>query len=207
MNVRSGPLSHEQVLKRLKGPVFDGKDVLGRHAGVAILLSPSPLGFTELLLIRRSERATDPWSGQVGLPGGLRQDEDASLLATARRETLEEVGLDLATAPCIRSLPTLSARNRGTSRELDIHPFVFAVRDPYELVLQTIEVRDARRFPLCDLFDRERASTLTKVAPNGSRDLPAIALAPDWLLWGLTYGILASLADLLDQSLASGPPL
>ncbi|HET9512400.1 MAG TPA: NUDIX domain-containing protein, partial [Gemmatimonadales bacterium] len=48
-----------------------------------------------LLLIRRADRDGDPWSGQLGLPGGRKSPADADLLSTAIRETFEEVGIDL----------------------------------------------------------------------------------------------------------------
>ena len=65
------------------------------QAAVAAILRESE-GKLELLLIRRSSRASDPWSGQMALPGGRRDPSDPSLRQTAIRETLEEVGLDLA---------------------------------------------------------------------------------------------------------------
>jgi 8-oxo-dGTP pyrophosphatase MutT (NUDIX family) len=58
------------------------------QAAVALVCVPDP---DAILLIRRSERAGDPWSGQMGLPGGRRDSSDRDLLATAVRET-EEVG-------------------------------------------------------------------------------------------------------------------
>ncbi|KAF9974846.1 hypothetical protein BGZ73_001661 [Actinomortierella ambigua] len=52
-------------------------------------------GTPEILFIERATRKTDRWSGHVALPGGkqeLHEDDQE----TAARETLEEIGLDLA---------------------------------------------------------------------------------------------------------------
>src|SRR5262245_34151321 len=67
----------------------------GERAAVAAILLPRDDTF-EILLIRRAERPTDLWSGHMAFPGGRRSPEDRDLLATAVRETEEEVGLDLA---------------------------------------------------------------------------------------------------------------
>jgi 8-oxo-dGTP pyrophosphatase MutT (NUDIX family) len=47
----------------------------------------------ETLLIERTERPTDPASGQVAFPGGRVEESDGTLAATALRELQEEVGL------------------------------------------------------------------------------------------------------------------
>src|SRR5207244_5573124 len=66
-------------------------------AAVALILLEGPQGL-ETLLIRRAERADDPWSGQVALPGGRRDPADGDLLVTAIRETRAETGVDLSAA-------------------------------------------------------------------------------------------------------------
>ncbi|KAJ2898123.1 hypothetical protein IWW38_001489, partial [Coemansia aciculifera] len=49
----------------------------------------------QLLLIQRAKYPGDPWSGHIGFPGGKREPTDASDQATAEREVLEELGIDL----------------------------------------------------------------------------------------------------------------
>ena len=52
-------------------------------------------GDPECIFIKRAARSGDRWTSHVALPGGKRDPEDADDKATAIRETMEEVGIDL----------------------------------------------------------------------------------------------------------------
>src|SRR5262249_27191702 len=64
------------------------------QAAVSLILSEAR-GSAQALIIKRAERPGDHWSGHLALPGGRAQAEDADLIATAARETYEEVGINL----------------------------------------------------------------------------------------------------------------
>lgn len=97
------------------------------EAAVAVLLAPGATGL-DVLFIRRAERDGDPWSGQMGLPGGRREDADADLVATAVRETREEIGVDLAGADLLGQLDDLAPTIQHLPRML-VRPYVFALPD------------------------------------------------------------------------------
>ena len=84
-----------------------------KRAAVATILREGLEG-PEVLLIRRAENPRDPWSGHMAFPGGREAPEDRDLLATAVRETHEEVGLDLQrSAHLLGRLDALPAVARG----------------------------------------------------------------------------------------------
>src|SRR5438445_4266844 len=90
-------------------------------AAVMIILHDGPNGF-EVLLRERTKREGDPWSGQVGLPGGRHRGEDPTMLATAFRETKEEVGIDLeGRAEILGHMPP---RAPGNKPEVLVVPYV-----------------------------------------------------------------------------------
>ncbi|MFH1810396.1 MAG: CoA pyrophosphatase [Pseudomonadota bacterium] len=96
-----------------------------RAAAVAMVLRFSR-DAPDLLLMRRIERRGDPWSGHVSLPGGGSKRGEHAAVDIARRETQEEVGLDLGScARVLGVLPPLHPVPRGLARPLHITPVVF----------------------------------------------------------------------------------
>lgn len=154
-------------------------------AAVALLVTPDP---DAVLLIRRADRRTDPWSGQIGLPGGRRAPGDPDLLATAIRETAEEVGVALVpddrlgvlddVAPLTPTLPPVAVR-----------PYVFGLADRAPLRLNA-EVASAHWVTL-DRLRRPDAHALTPVWVGGERRLVPAYRDEDLVVWGLTERILS----------------
>ena len=107
----------------------------GRHwvvrGGVVLLIAERGPGAVEapaLLMMRRAERAGDPWSGQVSFPGGRVQPDDADTRAAALRELSEETGLrpDASFVP-IGRLSDLLTREHGRNRPMVVTPYVYRV--------------------------------------------------------------------------------
>jgi 8-oxo-dGTP pyrophosphatase MutT (NUDIX family) len=129
-----GPIELPQVRRALGGAAPRAELERARRAAVAVVLAPSgaPGDALSLLLMRRSEREGDPWSGHMALPGGHAHRADADLLHTARRETLEEVGIDLSDAELLGALDDVSPMR---SSEIAVRPFVFALATLREVSL------------------------------------------------------------------------
>ena len=105
------------------------EDFLPRHAsrqgGVLVLLYPKA-GRLHLILTRRSE-AVASHKGQISLPGGAVEPQDASFLDTALREVHEEIGVEPAEVEVLGPLTPLYIPGSG----FVIHPYVgVAARRP-----------------------------------------------------------------------------
>ena len=163
------------------------------RAAVAVLLTPEP---DAILLIRRAERTGDPWSGQMGLPGGRSSDIDAGLLETAIRETHEEVGIRVTPGDLVGTLHDVAPRSPHLP-PLMVRPFVFFLpRRP--LVQPNAEVADHLWVELAALLHPEAYRPVTIQLGGASREFPAYHVSPI-PVWGMTERILAPLVALLRQ--------
>jgi len=171
------------------------RDGTFREAAVALVLRPIAIDDAELLLIRRAERADDPWSGQIGLPGGGVDATDTSLAHTAIRETREEVGLDLdREGRVLGALDDLRPRTPHLP-SIIVRPFVTVYTgDP--AVTISDEVADARWVPLSALR-RPEARLRTTVRARGFTFEVEAVQHDDFTIWGMTERILTGFEGLL----------
>lgn len=157
------------------------------HAAVALLLREAQDDL-EVLFIVRAPHEADPWSGDLAFPGGRIEAEDKVPRRAAERETLEEIGLDLAGAHSLGRLDDIS----GAHLPVLVSCFVYALRETPQFALNH-EVSDAFWFPLKELCSPHRH--LDAPVRFGAKELvrPAIdLLGPDRpVLWGITYRLVA----------------
>ncbi len=166
-----------------------------REAAVALVIRPGEE--LELLLIKRAEHETDPWSGHVALPGGRRAQDDEDLLRTAMRETQEEVGVTLgADGQLIGRLDEVSPRSPRLP-PIIIAPFIFAVPMDTTPVIDTREVEAAIWVPFSALRDESAASEILITLEGGSRAFPSLIYG-EYVIWGLTHRILTRFLEIID---------
>jgi 8-oxo-dGTP pyrophosphatase MutT (NUDIX family) len=167
-------------------------DGLDRWAAVAVVLRQRK-GEIEVLLIRRAEREGDRWSGQMAFPGGQAEPQDGDLLATAHRETREEVGLDLAlSCELIGRLDDVQATARGRLTSLGITPFVFELGEQTPVLSTGPEATEALWAPL-NRMHSGAIDTVKRYWVEGMQfRLPAYDVEGR-VVWGITYRILQDL--------------
>src|SRR5450432_2372229 len=94
LSAMSGLPSRERLRRAVAETPAEAPLTGTRQAAIAVIFLELEMSL-DVLLIERAIREGDPWSGHMALPGGHADPADADLSATAERETLEEVGLDL----------------------------------------------------------------------------------------------------------------
>lgn len=156
------------------------------EAAVAIVRARAPE--ESILLIRRTERVGDPWSGHWSLPGGRRDPQDPDLLHTALRELAEECAIRLTPDQLETALPANSVGRLLGPRML-VAPFVFSVDRELPAVADPEEAVEAIWLPVRVLRDTTRHAVQSVPGMPPDRRFPAVELhgVP---LWGFTYKLL-----------------
>jgi len=164
------------------------------RAAVALAVVPDP---DAVLLIRRAERAGDPWSGQMGLPGGRSGRGDEDLLQTAIRETREEVGIALSPHEMTGMLDDLAPRSPHLP-PLMVRPFVFMLAQR-PAVTPNVEVADHLWVEWESLIHPDSYRPFSIRLGDAIREFPAYHVSPV-PVWGMTERILAPLVDHLSTT-------
>ena len=165
---------------------------MARWAAVALVFRGTTIEDAELLFIRRALRAGDPWSGHVAFPGGRRDAADATLEVTARRETREELALDLdRDAALIGVLDDLRPRSAALP-SIAVRPFVFVLTRDVALTPNE-EVHSTFWMAVRDLRDPARATEHVFERAGARLRFPAYRSGDDDIVWGMTERIVTQL--------------
>lgn len=160
-----------------------------KPAGVLVPLINRPDGVTVLLTQRTAH--LQKHAGQISFPGGGWEPGDPDLIATALRETEEEIGLPAAHVQVLGQLATYE-----TSTGYGVAPVVGWIEPPFPLALDPFEVAEAFEVPLAFILDpanhrRERA------VRDGRERFFYVLPYEDRYIWGATAGMLVNLYDVL----------
>ncbi|MSQ32865.1 MAG: CoA pyrophosphatase [Dehalococcoidia bacterium] len=162
------------------------------HAGV-LLLHYQKAGADHILFTKRTSRV-EHHKGEISFPGGARDPEDDSILATALRETAEELGVR---TPDVEVLGELDDISTLSSRFITA-PFVGTISHSYSFQPSAIEIAEVLEVP-------EVPVAILRDPANVRVDLPARAgsyATPSYLyggnvIWGATARIPKQFLDLV----------
>ncbi|MBH9552847.1 NUDIX hydrolase [Inhella gelatinilytica] len=166
-----------------------------RPAAVLVPLVMRDQG-VQVLLTRRTEHLKDH-AGQISFPGGRVDAEDADAWATARRESLEEIGLSAAFIEPIGVLPLYA-----TVTAYSVTPCVALVRPGFSLALEAGEVAEAFEVPLAFLMNpaHHRWHRLSLLGfERQFLSMPWTSDGREHFIWGATAAMLRNLYHQLRQ--------
>jgi len=164
-------------------------------AGAAVLV---PLVQREaglnLLLTRRTDHLRDH-AGQISFPGGRVEPEDEGPVATALRETEEEIGLARRHIEVIGQLPVYA-----TVTAFQVTPVVALVEPGFTLRLDAFEVAEAFEVPLAFLMNPAHHRHHRFEFAGAERrflSMPWQGAGREYFIWGATAAMLRNLYRLL----------
>ena len=146
------------------------------------------------LIKRASKNPNDKHGGQIGLPGGKQEDVDVSLIATALRETEEEIGVPTSAIQVLGGLTSLYI----PVSNFQVYPFVGVIDSLPVFVEQVEEVEEVVEVPLRALLD-PAARQLTDLRVRSTivlKEVPYFNVS-DRVIWGATAMILGELTEVL----------
>ena len=172
-------------------------EIEARRAAVAMILRKGKVE-VEMLMIRRAEHDGDPWSGDLGFPGGKIDFEDKTARSAAERETHEEIGLQLIEDSFLGQLSDIS----GAYIPVNIACFVYQLTESANFKLNP-EITRYWWIPLSRFLEPARHRHVTFTYRNERRARPVIDLVePEYpFLWGITYRMVEQFFDLMNKPL------
>ena len=160
-------------------------------AAVLIGLVPREAGM-HVILTERAAHLKDH-AGQISFPGGRCEDRDEDAVATALRETTEEIGLARTHVKVIGRLD-----DYFTVTGYRVAPIVGMVTPGFALDPDAVEVAEVFEVPLDFLMTRTNIKCETAFRKGRKRRWYAISYKNRYI-WGATAGMLVNLGEILGE--------
>ena len=172
-------------------PQGDAKSFVGsfpRQAAVMVLITDA--ASPEIIFTLRSKHLNQH-AGEVCFPGGKWEPQDNSLLATALRETHEEIGLSPNMVDVLGALPARATRSGAM-----VQPFVGKIPADCRFDLNHHELEELFSVPLAE-FQRGLQVRTDIFERNGKQFRIPAYVYQGFEIWGFTAGVTSELLSLL----------
>jgi 8-oxo-dGTP pyrophosphatase MutT (NUDIX family) len=156
-----------------------------QKAAVLVILYPKNNN-THVLMTKRALHLRSH-AGEISFPGGVyEEDKDNDLLATALRETTEEIGAKIEASMVIAELPIVKTRFG-----FEITPFVCVISEALEFEPEEDEVAEVLEIPFISLL----ATQQLDVGPSPEKDM-VMYWFKHHRIWGASAKILLKIQHL-----------
>ena len=163
-----------------------------KSSGVLILLYPKNSGVATVFIERT---AFGPHGGQISLPGGKKEKNDSSLIATALRETSEELGIDVSSIHVLGELSSLYVPNSN----FNIFPVVAYQDIIPKMSKEDKEVKSIIEIGLSELFHPDNKGVKSFIKSGYNIEAPYYN-ANGHVIWGATAMIMSELEVVLNKN-------
>jgi len=178
-------LPNTNKIKQFLRPTSDHQEA---NAAVSLILIKVQQDF-KILFVKRVERLSDPWSGQIAFPGGKKETKDNNLKDTIIRETFEEKNIKLDEDNLIG---VLEAIDSGHFPNIKILPFISLLDGSQIIKLNKKELDNYFWYSYKKILNKR---SLVEI---NSKKEPAYILG-EAVVWGITYKILREFCEIIEK--------
>jgi len=186
---------HHFRLKELKQPVNQYKHPTTLKAAAVLILLVDDGKSLQVLLTKRAEHLKHH-PGQISFPGGKVESSDKNIIATALRETREEIGLDIPEDNIVGQLHPYQ-----TISGFIVTPMIAIVSEYKDYVIDQNEVAEVFYVPLQHFLNQKNHQSIIlehKGKPHPVTFMPY----KHYNIWGATAAMLKDLSNHLSISKA-----
>jgi len=191
-----GKISHEKIMDlKVRYDIFNetGNPLPAKQSSVLCLIYPDEQGQSKLVFILRKKN-NGHHSGQIGFPGGKKEEKDQSDYETALREAEEEVGIDKNKVASIKQLSKIFI----PVSNYKVNAFLALTHTKPTFVKQEEEVEEILEFSLQDFLYLPKVAIKKKYF---EKEYTLYAFqSGKWLIWGATAMILSEIVELIKKA-------
>jgi 8-oxo-dGTP pyrophosphatase MutT (NUDIX family) len=190
-NANPDPIFHPD--NSVNKMMFERPAVLRKASVLIPVTRHRPGKNSEIVLTVRSENLNSH-PGQISLPGGSKEPNDSDVVATALRESEEEIGLSQDNVEVIGRLGDMALPSG-----FQITPIVGLIEPDLEFVPCPIEVAEIFQAPLSLLLNPDSYNSTSMTYDNQARKILELQFER-FRIWGATAAILYHLAQMIENS-------
>lgn len=143
-------------------------------------------------LMVRTTNERDRHSGQISLPGGKKEESDENFEQTAKRETAEEMGIEIHYNRIIREMSPIYI----PPSNFYVRTFVSYTKKNPSFFLQKSEAVELIEFPVTTLLALSETPEMMVLPSSRGVEVPVINFN-NYVIWGATSMILSEFSHLL----------
>jgi len=183
-------LEIEKIKKALGSKILAEAKQNGQTKLAAVLVII--YGLEPTVIMTQRPKTMNLHAGEISFPGGTWKQDDIDLLATALRETREEIDLDISREQIIGQLRPVTTLNSGFT----ITPFVTIQSDIHKIKPNS-EIEEILHIPLLSLL--KTIEDDTDLSHKSIQEMYTFRYR-DRIIWGASARILKQMTNLLSKN-------